>query len=108
MGLQVVQGETQFRVAVHKVRAFERVFEQARLDDYWMLTKDAQGAIVGIELRGLPGSPCEYSAMAKLTPFVEVGSYVTLETAWGDDAWRWTFRGSRMTERTIAAGMRAR
>ncbi len=107
MGLEVVQGDTEFRVAAHNVQAFEQVFEQARLGDYWSLTKDAQGGIVGIELR-LPGSPCEYSGMVKLTPFVEVGSYVTLETAWGDDAWRWTFRAKRMTERTVAAGMRAR
>lgn len=107
MGLEVVQGDTQLRVAAHNVCGFEEVFEQARLDDYWMLTKDAQGAVVGIELR-LPGSPCEYNAMAKLTPFVEIGSCVTLETAWGDDPWRWTFRDNRMTERTVAAGMRAR
>ena len=35
--------------------------------------------------------------MVKLAPFVEVGSFVTLESAWGDDAWRWTYHGNRMT-----------
>ena len=55
MGLEVV-GDTEFRVAAHNVHAFERVFERTMLGDYWWLTKDAQGGIVGIELR-VPGSP---------------------------------------------------
>jgi hypothetical protein len=108
MGVDVVQGDTQFRVAAARVAAFEQVFEQAGLGDYWRLVKAANGDIEGIELRGLPGVPCDRRDMEKLTPFVEIGSFVTLETAWGDDAWRWTFRGKRMTERTVAAGCRAR
>lgn len=107
MGIEVVQGATQFRVTADKVAAFEATFKQAGLDDYWTLAKDADGNICGIELIGLPGSPCERDDMAKLTPFVEPGSYVTLETSWGDDAWCWTFRGNRMTERTVRPGERA-
>jgi hypothetical protein len=108
MGIDVVQGPTRFRVPAHKTRAFERIFEWARLDDYWTLVKDERGAIAGLELRGLPGRPCDAWQMDLLSLFVEDGSYVTLETAWGDDAWRWTYRRGRMTERSVAAGYRAR
>ncbi|HOM13263.1 MAG TPA: hypothetical protein PLB41_08085 [Rubrivivax sp.] len=108
MGIDVVQGPTRFRVPAHKTRAFERVFEGARLDDYWTLVKDERGTVTGLELRGLPGRPCDAWQMDLLSLFVEDGSFVTLETAWGDDAWRWTYRRGRMTERTVAAGCRAR
>ncbi len=108
MGVDVVQGATQFRVPAQKVPAFVRVFEGVGLDAYWTLVKNERGAIADLELRGLPGKPCDFSQMAMLALFVEDGSFVTMETAWGDDAWRWTFRGGRMTECTVAAGCRAR
>lgn len=108
MGIDVVQGDTRFSVPAAKAPDFEGVFLQAELQHYWTLRKDAQGGISGIELRGWPGAPCNRDAMARLATFVDQGSFVTLETAWGDDAWRWTFRGGRMTERTVCAGWRAR
>lgn len=108
MGIDVVQGPTQFRVPAHKARAFECVFEGAGLDNYWALVKDERGTITGLELRGLPGKPCDSCRMALLALFVEDGSFVTLETAWGDDAWRWTYRRGRFTERSVAASCRAR
>ena len=73
MGIDVVQGPTQFRVPAHKTRAFERIFEGAGLDDYWTLVKDEQGVITALELQGLPGRPCDGCQMALLTLFVEDG-----------------------------------
>ena len=43
--------------------------------------KDEQGAITGLELKGLPGRPCDGCQMDLLSLFVEDGSFVTLETA---------------------------
>ena len=78
MGVDVVQGDTQFRVMAARVWAFEQVSEQARLGDDWRLIKGAMGDITGIELRGLPGAPCDPNDVVKLTPIVEVDSFVTL------------------------------
>ena len=52
-------------------------------------------------------SEYDFTTPGPIRLFVEDGSFVTLETAWGDDAWRWTYRRGRMTERTVAAGCRA-
>lgn len=102
MGLEVFQGPTQFRVAACNVDAFERVFGHARLDDYWTLTRDRNGAaITGLELRCVPGALCEFGQMEALACFVEAGSFVTLESFWGDDVWRWCFHGDTMSEETV-------
>ena len=101
MGLEVFQGPTQFRVAARNVEAFERIFERTLLDTCWRLIKDAHGAVVAIELQCVPGAPSDFSAMEKLAPFVEVGSFVTLESFWGDDVWRWTYHGDSMSEETV-------
>lgn len=101
MGVEVFQGPTRFRVAAAKVAAFERVFEQTWLDDCWSLIKDAQGAIAGIEQRCVPGPPFEYGDLEKLAPLVEAGSFITHESFWGDDVWRFTFDGDGVSEDTV-------
>lgn len=101
MGTDVVQGPTQFRVAADQVDAFERVYERTMLNTCWRLIKDAEGAVTDIELLCVPGAACESRDMEKLAPFVEAGSFVTLESFWGDDVWRWTYHGNRMSEETV-------
>ena len=105
--MEVFQGPTQFRVAASNVDAFERIFERTLLDTCWRLTKDAHGAIAGIELLCVPGSLCEFRDMERLAPFVEAGSFVTLESFWGDDVWRWTYHGRWISEETVPLSERS-
>jgi hypothetical protein len=107
MGTEVFQGPTQFRVSADKVNAFEQVYAGTMLDTCWNLTKDAQGAITGIELLCVPGAACEFSDMEKLVPFVDAGSFVTLESFWGNDVWRWIYDGERLTEETVPLSERS-
>ncbi len=107
MGKDVFRDPTQFRVAANKVDAFERVYERTLLDTCWRLIKDTQGAITGIELLCVPGAACEFRDMEKLVPFVEAGSFVTLESFWGDDVWRWTYHGDRLSEETVPLSERS-
>ncbi len=51
-----------------------------------------RGGIYGHRLLCVPGAACDSRYMEKLTPFVEAGSFVTLESFWGDDVWRWTYQ----------------
>ena len=101
MGQDVFQGPTQFRVEPQNVDAVERIFEQTLLHTCWTLIKDARGAIVGLEQPCVPGGLSEFHDMEKLVPYVEVGSFVTLESFWGDDVWRWTYHGNSMSEETV-------
>ncbi len=107
MGKEVFQGSTQFRVAADKVDAFELVYERTMLNTCWKLIKDPQCAITGIELLCVPGGLCEFRDMEKLVPFVEAGSFVTLESFWGDDVWRWTYHGDRISEETVPLSERS-
>jgi hypothetical protein len=101
MGIAVFQGPTQFRVRAANVEAFERAFEQTRLGDGWALVKDAHGAITGIEQSCVPGAPCEFEDLEKIAPFVELGSFLTHESFWGDDVWRFTFDADGVNEETV-------
>jgi hypothetical protein len=106
MGIEVVQGKTSFRVTATHASEFVRTLEEIGLDQYWTILCDTRGDIVDLRLR--VASPCEYDDMLVVARFVEKGSYVTLETAWGDDAWRWIFDGESCVEVTVKPGVRAR
>jgi hypothetical protein len=102
MGSEVFQGPTQFRVTAARAEAFERAFEQAGLGNGWKLIKDARGAIVGIAQRWVPAAPLQFGDLEKLAPLVEAGSFITHESFWGDDVWRFSFDGDSVREDTVA------
>jgi hypothetical protein len=106
MGIDVFRGPTHVRVQPANVEAFERIFEQTWLGDCWVLIKDAQGAITDIQQSCVPGPPFEFGDMEKLAPFVEAGSFITHESFWGDDVWRFTFHGDSVTEDTVPLEVR--
>ena len=66
MGIDVVQGQTQFRVEQPQVAGFEAVFNEQLLNDYWELIKDESGTITHLALVGDCGKPCEFSQMEAL------------------------------------------
>lgn len=39
-------------------------------------------------------------------PLVAAGSFVTQESFWGDDVWRFTFHGDQVSEDTVPLGER--
>jgi hypothetical protein len=106
MGIEIFQGPTKFRVSAARAEAFERIFERTWLRDRWTLMKDARGAIVGIEQRCVPGPPLEISDLEKLAQFVDAGSFITHESFWGDDVWRFSFDGESVSEDTVALAER--